>query len=135
MPKHNTANIGKTIVCLSLAVLVFGAIAFALQTDEELKKKYAPILGSYEFDMTDYGMGVLSVDIYVEYGSLWAFPETSDSAGEMIAVEGKEFEFTIEDPTEGTYEIKFLKDETGKYAKCHVINEFAGMDVVGTKIK
>lgn len=135
MSKHKNTEIGKTIVCLSLAVLLFGTIAFTFQTDEELKKKYAPILGSYEFDMTDYDMGVISVEIYVDYGSLWAFPNNSDSPGEMIVVEGKEFEFKIEDADEGTYEIKFIKDDMSEYSKCHVINEFAGMDVIGTKIK
>ncbi len=135
MSKHKNSNIGVIIVSLFLAVLLFGTIAFTFQTDEELKKKYAPILGSYEFDMTDYEMGVLTVEIYVEYSSLWALPSTADSPAEMIALEGKEFEFNIEDPDEGTYEIKFMKDDKSEYSKCHVINEFAGMDVIGTKIK
>jgi len=125
----------KMVIFLALAAFVLISISLAYQTDEELKKKYAPILGSYEFDMTDYGMGVMLVEVYVEYGSLWAFPQTSDSAGEMIAVEGEELSFKVEDADEGTYEIKFLKDEEGNYTKCHVINEFQGMDVVGTKIK
>ena len=125
----------KMVIFLALAAFVLSSISLAYQTDEELKKKYAPILGSYEFDMTDYGMGVMLVEVYVEYGSLWAFPQTSDSAGEMIVVEGEELSFKVEDGDEGTYEIKFLKDEEGNYTKCHVINEFQGMDVVGTKIK
>ena len=125
----------KMVIFLALAAFVLISISLAYQTDEELKKKYAPILGSYEFDMTDYGMGVMLVEVYVEYGSLWAFPQTSDSAGEMIVVEGEELSFKVEDGDEGTYEIKFLKDDEGNYTKCHVINEFQGMDVVGTKIK
>jgi hypothetical protein len=82
MFKHKNTKIGKTIVSLSLAVLLFGTIAFTFQTDKELKKKYALILGNYEFDMTDFGMGVLTVNVYVEYGALWAFPDNSDSPGE-----------------------------------------------------
>jgi hypothetical protein len=53
----------------------------------------------------------------------------------MEPVEGKDFEFTIEDPDEGTYSIKFLKDDTGKYTKCHLFNETMGMDVTGTKVE
>ncbi len=135
MFKHKNSNIGVIIVSLFLVVLLFGTIVFTFQTDEELKKKYAPILGSYEFDMTEYEMGILSVEFYVESGLLWAFPSNADSPAEMIAVEGKEFEFNIEDPDEGTYEIKFMKDDKSEYSKCHVINEFAGMDITGTKIK
>ena len=135
MPKRSNVRAKKLVIFLALAAFVLSSISLAYQTDEELKKKYAPILGSYEFDMTDYGMGIMMVEVYVEYGSLWAFPETSDSAGEMIVVEGEELSFKIEDPNEGNYEIKFLKDDDGKYSKCHVKNELAGMDVIGTKIK
>ena len=135
MSKHKNSNIGVIIVSLFLAVLFFGTIAFSFQTDDELKKKYAPILGSYEFDMTDNEMGVMTVEFYVEYSSIWAFPNTADSPAEMIALDGKEFEFKIEDPDEGTYEIKFMKDDKGEYFKCHAINEFVGIDVIGSKIK
>ncbi len=136
MFKHKNTKIGITIVCLSLAVLLAGTIAFAFQTDEELKKKYAPILGSYKFDMTAYDMGVMTVEIYVENGALWALPDNSDSPGEIIAVEGKEFEFTIVDSGDGsTFELTFMKDDTGEYTKCHAKNELQGMDIIGTKIK
>jgi hypothetical protein len=53
----------------------------------------------------------------------------------MEPVEGKEFEFTVEDPDEGTYQIKFLKDDTGKFTKCHLFNDLMGMDVTGTKVE
>jgi len=50
-------------------------------------------------------------------------------------MEGKEFEFTIEDPDEGLYSIKFLKTDTGKFTKCHILNETMGMDVTGERIE
>ena len=135
MPKLAQNRLGILLTAFIIGIIAFGPTALANQTDEELKKKYAPILGSYEFDATDYGLGVLHVEVYVDYGSLWALPETSDSAGEMIAVEGEEFAFKIEDPDEGTYEIKFQKDEEGNYSKCQVKNELMGMDLTGTKVK
>ena len=125
----------RCVVILILAIFFLSGVALAYQTDEELKKKYASVLGAYEFDATVYGMGVFSVEVYVEYGSLWTFPDISDSAAEMTAVEGEEFSFLIEDPNEGNYKIEFLKDDQGKYTRCHVVNEFAGMDLIGTKIK
>ena len=135
MQKNTDSATRKILVCLSLFVLLLGTSVYAVQTDEELKKKYALILGEYEFDLTDLGMGVVLVDVYVEYGSLWALPEVADSPGEMLPVEGKEFEFTVEDPESGTFFCAFLKDEEGKYTKFHLKNEMMGMDVIGKKMK
>jgi len=110
-------------------------VSINASSGEDLEKKYAPILGDYSFDMTIHGYGVLKVTIYVENDKLLAITEISSNPGQMEAVEGKEFEFTIEDPDEGMYSIKFLKDDTGKYTKCHISNESMGMDVTGTKVE
>jgi len=48
-------------------------------------------------------------------------------AGENI------FQFTAEDPVNGTVEIIFLKDGQGRYAVCHVVNSEMGLNAKGTK--
>ncbi|HUU51988.1 MAG TPA: hypothetical protein VMW92_03080 [Candidatus Heimdallarchaeota archaeon] len=116
-------------------ILFWTVVSINASSGEDLEKKYAPILGDYSFDMTIHGYGVLKVTIYVENDKLLAITEISSNPGQMEAVEGKEFEFTIEDPDEGMYSIKFLKDDTGKYTKCHISNESMGMDVTGTKVE
>ena len=121
------------MVTLSLILLwIVGSAGASL--GEDLEKKYAPILGDYTFDMTSHGFGVLKVTFFVENEKLLVITEVSSDPGQMEPVEGKEFEFTVEDPDEGTYSIKFLKDDTGKYTKCHLTNEGMGMDVTGEKI-
>ena len=124
----------KYLMCLVLGIVLLGFFANAAQTDEELNKKYAPILGNYEFDMSEMGMGVMVVSIYVENGSLWALPESEGEAGEMFPVEGKTFEFTIENP-DSTFALIFMKDENGEYTQCHAVNETMGMDMIGKKKK
>lgn len=130
-------------VAKKINVSFIGVLAFALfwivgsasaHQGEDLEKKYAPILGDYSFDMTDHGFGVLNVTFYVENEMLLVITEVSSDPGRMEPVEGKVFEFTVEDPEEGTYSIKFLKDDTGKYTKCHLTNELMGMDVTGEKV-
>lgn len=124
------------LLCLAVMLLVMNPVVSAQEKDQALAKKYAVIVGDYEFDMTETEMGaVMTVNFYFEDGVLWALPETSAEPAKMEPVEGKTFEFTIEDPEEGTYEIKFVKDESGKYTKCHVKNETVGFDLVGTKLK
>ncbi len=124
------------LLCLAIMLLVMNPMVSAQKKEQDLAKKYAVIVGDYEFDVTETGMGgIMTVNFYFEDGTLWGLPETSAEPAKMEPVEGKEFEFTIEDPEEGTYEIKFVKDESGKYTKCHVKNETVGFDLVGTKLK
>ena len=101
---------------------------------QDLEKKYAPIVGDYEFDMSEAGMGVMTVQIYVENDALWAWPQDSGEPGEMIPVEGQEFVFTI-DAGDSEWKMEFLKDESGKYSKCHAVNEVLGMDITGEKVE
>lgn len=124
------------LLCLAMMLLVMNPVVSAQEKGQDLAKKYAVIVGDYEFDMTDAGMGVMTVSFYIEDGALWSLLESSTEAAKMEPVEGKEFEFTVDDPNDGsTYEIKFVKDESGKYTECHVRNEAMGFDLIGTKIK
>ena len=102
---------------------------------QDLEEKYAPILGDYEFDMTDFGWGIVTAKMYVENDALWSWPDNSDEPGEMIPVEGEEFVFTIDAGEQGLYKLEFMKDDSGEYTKCHVANETLGIDATGEKIK
>jgi hypothetical protein len=123
----------KFLVTL-IFILFWIVVLVSASTDEDLKKKYTPILGDYSFDLSSQGFGVLNITFYVENEKLLAITEVSSTPGQMEPVDGKDFEFAIEDPEEGTYSIKFLKDDTGKYTKCHISNESMGMDVIGEKV-
>lgn len=125
----------KTGLCLVLILFVSQTLFFGGQSDEELKKKYAPILGEYELDLTEMGMGILTATFYVEGGSLWGVNSADPEAGELIPIEGKTFDFTLEDTDEGMYTFTFLKNEDGKYTKVKIVNEEMGIEFQGEKIK
>ena len=126
----------KSQVSLFLTGAIFLFCSFSLLAGaQDLEKKYAPILGDYEFDMTDFGWGVVTAKMYVENDALWSWPDNSDSPGEMIPVEGEEFVFTVDAGEQGVYKLEFMKDESGEYTKCHVTNETLGIDIIGEKIK
>ena len=114
-----------------LCVFVIYSIAFTQEiTDEDLKKKYAPILEKYEF-VTDGGAFVL--EFYIEDKALWA--DSGDGRpATMESLKDKMFEFKAEDPLTGVFEIKFLKDDSGEYKICHVVNTSMGLDAKGNKI-
>jgi len=122
---------------LLLAVLAIFLTRISLNSQENSQnpeKTYSGVLGDFEFDLSDMGMGILIITFYAEDGALWAREETATEASELTPLGGKEYEFTIKDRDEGLYELKFLKDEIGLYTKCHVKNDSLGINVIGNKL-
>ena len=133
--KRSIRTIALSLAAAAAMMLILGPAAPVLAQEGDAKKKYADLLGDYEFDLADLGMGVVVINVYAEGGSLWVWPETSGEPAEMTPVEGEKYKFFIDDDEEGHYDIIFLKDEEGKYTKCRVVNEGMGLDSTGTKIK
>lgn len=115
---------------LILGLLLTASIhAVQEKSDEALKKKYAAILGEYEFED-----GALLLNYYIDAGELWV--DSGDGRPAIMQpVEGKLFVFKAEDPQTGIFDISFEKDEQGEYTVNRVSNETAGLEVVGYKIK
>ena len=123
-----------SFVCLIAGVALLISMLILPAAAQDLEKKYAPIVGNYEFDMSEAGAGVMTVQIYVEGGSLWAWPQDmGGEPGEMVPKEGEEFVFTIADEM-SEWVLTFLKDDNGKYTKCHAVNEAQGVDMTCEKI-
>ena len=121
------------VLCVAMAVVlvvsVGGLSAWDQEGDDVLKKKYAPLLGEYEFEVDGQ---VMLVSFWVEGGALWGGPEGQDSA-ELTPVEGKDMEFEINTSDGQFMEVEFVKDESGKVAKCTVLT--MGMEMEGIKVK
>lgn len=126
---------GLTLALAALCSMLCAPALMAGPQEQDAKKKYAELVGDYEFDLADLGMGIVIINVYVEGDSLWVWPETSSEPAEMTPVEGETFKFYIEDDEEGRYDVIFLKDEEGKYTKCRVVNENMGLDSTGSKVE
>jgi len=113
----------------ALIVAVGGFAVVAQEGDDALKKKYAPILGDYEFDMEGQ---VMMVSFWVENGGLWGGPE-GEEAAELTPVEGNDLKFEINTADGAFMELEFKKDESGKVVKCIVVG--MGMEMEGIKIE
>jgi hypothetical protein len=108
--------------------LVMVCVALVLGTQAQ-EKKYADIVGDYEFDQEGQ---VMLVTFWVEDGQLWGAPEGQEAAV-LEPVEGKPYNFEVYTPDGQTMELEFVKDESGKVAKCVV--DMMGMAMEGIKIK
>ncbi len=119
----------SVVTVFALIAAVGGLAVMAQESDDALKKKYAPILGDYEFDQEGQ---VMLVSFWVENGGLWGGPEGQEAA-ELTPVEGNELKFEI-NTADGQYmELEFIKDESGEVVKCIVLG--MGMEMEGVKIK
>ncbi len=125
----------QMFVCLILVLSMVTSISFAMgNQDEELKKKYDAILGEYEFDLTEFGGDFIILKFHIDSGALWG--DSGDGAPITLEPAGDEpFEFTSDDPDSGALEIKFLKDEKGKYTLCQVAILSQGVELTGIKIE
>ena len=122
-----------TLAGLILFFILSGSITFAqAQSDEDLKKKYAPIIGEYEFDLTSMGGEVQYVTFHVIDGELWADSGDGDPAT-MEPVEGAEFEFKAVGSDGQEFEINFVKNDQGQYTICKIFIVMMDMEVEGIK--
>lgn len=124
----------RALVLLTAAALI-AALTFASGPQEKkAADKYAAYSGQYQFDLTSFGIGVITAKVYVENDALYVWAETSDNPDAISPVEGSETKFSLEDPNEGHWDFEFMKDDSGKFTKCRIINAGMGIDVIGDKI-
>lgn len=122
-----------SIIGFALFFLVVSSMVFSQeQSDEALKKKYAPIIGEYEFDLTEMGGEVQYLTFYVKDGALWGDSGDGDPAT-CDPVEGEEFKFKAVGSDGQEFEITFVKDEKGQYTICKVYIVAMDMEVEGIK--
>ncbi len=122
---ENSAN--RVIICSMLVLIFSSALAFSLGRD--LEKKYAPIIGTYEFYVEAQ---VMNIKFWVEEEKLWGAPE-GETPGELEPMEGEEFKFEVTTDDGQYFSIDFVKDKSGKYNKC--IIQTMEMEIEGTRIE
>ena len=135
-----TRSVQKSLLCLISVLLITGSSLLSASApsgiiQESPEDVYAPILGSYEFDMSAFGWGTVSIRFFMEKGKLWTLSDMSSSPEEMLRVDENAFEFMVEDPDEGRYDIIFKQDEAGDYTRCRIKNPSQDIDVTGNKVK
>lgn len=127
MAKLLKRSVRTGVLCGVLAILVFTLSVFSL--GEDLEKKYAPIIGTYEF--SDDAQ-VMRIRFWVEEEKLWGGPE-GETPAEIVPMEGEEWKFETTTDEGQYFVIEFVKDESGKFNKC--IIESMGMQLEGTRIE
>lgn len=118
----------KAISILTLTLFVLSAALFAYY-QEDAEKKYAPLVGDYEFDMQGQ---IMVVSFWVEDGKLVGAPE-GETPEELEPVEGEDLKFEVNTADGQFMELEFVKDEAGKINTCIVLS--MGMELEGIRIK
>lgn len=127
MERFTKNSLTKAAICMVLLFVFSCGTAFSLSEDPA--KKYAPIIGTYEFHME---ADVMTIKFWVEDEKLWGAPE-GETPAEIVPMEGEEWKFEATTDEGEYFIISFIKDESGKFDKC--IIEAMGMELEGTRIK
>jgi hypothetical protein len=126
--------LGRTFTCLALILSVLCSYSFAIGLQEvDLEKKYADILGKWELDLSDAGMGDVPFECYIENGAIWIAPPY-DPPFKLDFIEGEEWKFEY-DGGDSIWIFEFMKDDNSKYHQCKAINEAQGINTTGKKIE
>jgi len=119
--------LNSLFVLVVLALVISGSFSFAAEGDTA--KKYAPILGTYEFFAEGQTM---IIKFWVDEEKLWGAPE-GETPEELMPMEGEDWKFEVT-TVEGKYFVlEFVKDESGKFNKCLLQN--MGREIEGTRIE
>ena len=126
----------KRALPLIAATILISNLALSAPTalDQKPEGKYAAFCADYSFDLSAYGIGTIQAKVYVESDYLYVWASTSDSPDLLSPVEGQPAKFFIDDPSEGRWDLEFLKDDTGKYIRLRIVNAGMGIDSTGQRI-
>ncbi len=127
MEKLGKKKINAVAICSLLMLMFLSTAAFSLGDDAA--KKYAPIVGTYEFYVEAQ---VMNIKFWVEEEKFWGAPE-GETPAEIVPMEGEEWKFEATTDDGQYFIISFVKDESGKFNKC--IIEAMGMEIEGTRIE
>ncbi len=123
----------RTFIRLTMVLVVLSFSVFAVGIQEvDLERKYADIFGKWELNLSDVKMGAVSLECYIENGSIWMAPP-SDPPFKLVLVEGEEWKFEVEGDSNWRFE--FMKDDNGKYHMCKVVNRAQEIDTTAKKIE
>ena len=118
----------------ALALISVPAMAGQSGADEALAKKYAPVIGTYELDLTAVGGDLHPTDVVVRDGKLW-IDDGDGRPAEIKPVGDSGLEFEGQDDYNGTVKVTFIKNDQGAVIKMHLVMPDNGLDVFGNKVK
>ena len=118
----------------ALALIPVPAMAGQSGADEALAKKYAPVIGTYELDLTAVGGDLHPTDVVVRDGKLW-IDDGDGRPAEIKPVGDSGLEFEGQDDYNGTVKVTFIKNDQGAVIKMHLVMPDNGLDVFGNKVK
>jgi len=127
MERFEKDSVTKAVICIVLLLVFSCGTAFSL--GEDLEKKYAPIIGTYEFYVEAQ---IMNIKFWVEEEKFWGAPP-GETPAEIVPLEGEDWKFEASTDNGQYFIIEFAKDESGKFNKCTV--ESMGMVIEGKRIE
>jgi CubicO group peptidase (beta-lactamase class C family) len=127
MARAKTAVVNAVII----GVICLTQIPYASGDKEEASQA---LIGSYEIDQRNLGIGVYLANVFEEDGNLKIFLETANAAFTLEPVDKKRHKYKIPTRSQGDLPVRFTLDETGVAQKLDVMGGSPGLDFTGTRV-
>ena len=92
------------------------------------------VIGSYEVNQRDLGIGIYLANVFEEDGVLKIFLETTDAPFTLEPVDKKQHEYKIPTKMAGDLPVKFTVDESGLARELHVMGGSPGLDFKAARV-
>jgi CubicO group peptidase (beta-lactamase class C family) len=125
--------LAKTVITAAAIIAVTSLAQTSRASGDEMGNGPA-VIGSYEIDQRDLGIGIYLANVFEEEGVLKIFLETANLPFTLEPVDEKQHEYKISTKGHGGLPVKFTTDEGGLARELHVMGRSKGVDFTGTRV-
>ena len=123
----------KTVVVAAVIIALISLIQVSYASGD--KKEYdQAIIGSYEINQRDLGVGIYLANVFEEDENLKVFLETGDTPLTLVPVDEKQHEYKIPTKSRGDLPVTFTVDQSELAQELHVMGGTLGLDFTGTRV-
>jgi CubicO group peptidase (beta-lactamase class C family) len=133
LPKEVEMALAKIVVTAGVIIAVISLTQITPVSGDEKETDQA-VIGSYEINQRDLGVGVYLANVFEKDGKLKIFLETGDVDFPLEPAGKKKHEYKIPTKSMGDLPVKFTVDESGIARELHLMGGTPGLDFTATRV-
>ena len=123
------------MVVMVAVIVAVGSLILISNVSGAKKADLHPIVGSYEIDQRDLGIGIYLANVFEEDGLLKIFLETTDTPYVLECMDEDQYEYIIPTRAQGDLPVEFTIDESGLAGEFRILGGSPGLDITATRVE